>query len=199
MKSADELLQFWFGPLHGGFATAEIRRRWFAAAADFDRRIAQDYSALLEAAARGDLDSWRDSPRDCLALILLTDQCSRQIHRGTARAFATDSIALACARHGIAHGFDTTLAIDERAFFYMPFEHSELLADQNRAVALFSALVEAAPVAQRHLVADTLRFAEHHRDIIAQFGRFPHRNSIVGRPSTEAELAFLATASRFGQ
>ncbi len=199
MHTTDTLLQFWFGTLSDGFASTDVRRRWFASDQDFDRRVARDFSDLLAAAQRGELAHWRESPRNCLALIVLTDQFPRQIHRSDAHAFATDAIALASARHGIDKGFDRALTFDERAFFYMPFEHSESLTDQHRSVELFRALVDATPAAGRKYTADMLRFAEKHRDIIVEFGRFPHRNALLRRASSEAELTFLATASRFGQ
>jgi uncharacterized protein (DUF924 family) len=199
MTSAERVLQVWFGPLDAGFANATHRRRWFADDAAFDRMISAEFAELLARATHGELTDWQAQPRGCLAYIVLTDQFSRQIHRGTAQAFATDSLALAAARSGIERGFDASLGADERSFFYMPFEHSEAIDDQNTAVSLFRALHDTVPQTQRETFQRTLRFAERHRDIIRRFGRFPHRNSVLGRRSSAAESDYLARASRFGQ
>jgi len=199
MSNAERVLQAWFGPLVDGFATAAYRRRWFAPDPVIDQTIRAEFADLLRCAARGELTSWQAAPRDCLAYIVLTDQFSRQIHRGSAQAFATDPLALAAARNGIARGLDTSLGADERSFFYMPFEHSEAAADQDTAVQLFRALCDSVPAAQRDTFERTLRFAEQHRDIITRFGRFPHRNAVLGRDSSVAERDYLKNARRFGQ
>jgi uncharacterized protein (DUF924 family) len=194
-----EVLDFWFGRLDGGFASDATRGRWFAADPAFDRLVAERFgNALLDAAA-GNLNAMTETPRGRLAFILITDQFSRQIHRGTAQAFATDALALAAAHGGIQRGDDRVLAFDERAFAYLPFEHAEGLADQNLSVAMFTQLRDATPADNRHHTADTLRYAQAHRDIIARYGRFPHRNALLGRTSTPEELEFLVSASHFGQ
>jgi uncharacterized protein (DUF924 family) len=199
MTPIEEVLEFWFGELADGFATPAARKRWFTVDPRLDAEIAARFRRLLDEAASGLLTHWQDSARGCLAFIIVTDQFSRQIHRGEALAFATDALALAATHAGLQQGFDMDLAYDARTFFYMPLEHSETLADQELAVAQFRRLRDATPEPYRHLTNSTLQFAERHRDIIRQFGRFPHRNTLLGRISTDAERQFLQTASRFGQ
>ena len=195
----DAVLEFWFGPLQAGVATAAYRKRWFTPDPVFDRSVAAQFGELLDAAAAGELTAWLDDARGRLAFIIVTDQFSRQIHRGSARAFATDALALKAARDGIERGHDRQLQLDERTFFYLPFEHSEASSDQDTSVALFTALRDQAPPSYRAQAQDTLRFAQLHRDIVLRFGRFPHRNESLGRNSTADELEFLRSASHFGQ
>jgi uncharacterized protein (DUF924 family) len=193
------VLEFWFGTMTDGLADVAARQRWFAGGREFDASCAAQFTTLLEAAAADRLSHWSTTPRGRLAFILVTDQFSRQIHRGSARAFATDARALACAKDGVAVGHDRGLGPDERSFFYLPFEHSESRVDQHTSVGLFSQLAAEAPSAHRDRALNTLDFAMRHRDIVLRFGRFPHRNAALGRASTEDEIAFLHTASRFGQ
>jgi uncharacterized protein (DUF924 family) len=193
------LIDFWFGPQSGGFSGAPAGRRWFATDPEFDREISDRFGSLLKAAADGALAKWLDDPHGRLAFIIVTDQFSRQIHRGLADAFATDASALAAARDGIELGHDRRLGFDERAFFYLPFEHSESVQDQHRSVELFTRLAQETPAHNRGHSDEALRFARGHRDIVLRFGRFPHRNASLGRASTPAELTFLRNASRFGQ
>jgi uncharacterized protein (DUF924 family) len=150
------------------------------------------FSDAVEAALRGDLRHWQNgSARDALALILLLDQFTRNLYRDNARAFAGDAAALAVARALVAGGRDAQLAPVERWFAYMPFEHSEQLADQRESLRLFAALAAAGP-------AEPLVWAQKHFDVIARFGRYPHRNEMLGRPSTAAEIEFLRQpGSRF--
>lgn len=154
--------------------------RWFAKDDAFDRRFRTQCLALYESAARGDLASWAETPEGALALVLLLDQFPRNCFRGTARMFATDPLALQVADAAIAAGQDTAVEPDLRVFFYLPFEHSEDLADQDRSVMLAQPLSE-----------EYLKYAVLHRDIILRFGRFPHRNAILGRSSTPEEQQFL--------
>jgi uncharacterized protein (DUF924 family) len=178
------VLDFWFGPAdtpgHGA-----RRAIWFAADAAFDQAVGTTCGALHDQAAAGRLDAWAGTPRGALALLILLDQAPRNLFRGTPRAFATDPQARAHARAAVAAGFDQDLPPVLRWFVYLPFEHSEALDDQRRAVALFE------PLRDDPLCASALEAVRHHHDIIARFGRFPHRNAILGRPSTEAELVFL--------
>jgi uncharacterized protein (DUF924 family) len=179
---AEEVLLFWFGP-----AAGRGRRdpRWFDKDEAFDHECRARFLGLHEQAAAGALSSWRSEPGDCLALILLLDQFPRNMFRGTPRAFATDPLALEAARHAVERGYDREMLPVERMFVYLPFEHSERLADQDTACELTKPL-EAFPE-----TADAYRYALAHRAIIERFGRFPHRNSILGRPSTPEELEFL--------
>lgn len=170
------VLSFWFGP------NPEIARpQWFKTDPAFDRAIAHLFGADYEAARTGALASWEDSPHGALALTILLDQFSRNMFRKTARAFESDALALRVAKDAIARGFDRQVTAVQRTFFYLPFEHSESLADQDRSVALVRALND----------ARTLDYAEQHAAIIRRFGRFPHRNAVLGRQSTPEEIAYL--------
>lgn len=164
---------FWFGAL-----TPED---WFTKSDKTDARIASTLGVAAEAAAAGDLDNWAETAEGALALVILLDQCPRNLHRGSGRAFACDAKALAIAKAALARGFDRAIAKERQFFFYMPFEHSEILADQDRSVALFAAYGN----------ARYLDYAERHRAVIARFGRFPHRNPELGRDSTQEELDYL--------
>jgi uncharacterized protein (DUF924 family) len=172
----DEVLQFWreAGP-----------SRWYRRDEAFDAQIRERFEATHHAAARGDLDDWAETADGALALVILLDQFPRNLYRGSAHAFATDPLARAVARAAIARGHDSAAAADLREFFYMPLEHSEDLADQDRAVELFDALAKAKED------PDTAKWAQIHRIIITQFGRFPHRNRCLGRETTGEEQAFL--------
>ena len=178
------VLAFWFGTADDP-AFASPRKTWFGRDPAFDADIRDRFGDLYERAAAGEFDHWRDDAASCLALILLFDQFPRNMFRGTPKAFATDARALALARHAVARSYDRGMPPAHRTFFYLPFEHSESLADQHRAVALFEA-VEPHPGRE-----EGIRYAILHRDIIARFGRFPHRNPILGRDSTAEEIAFL--------
>jgi uncharacterized protein (DUF924 family) len=167
------LLEFWF---------AQPKEKLFKVDSDFDEELRRRFGTLHEAASIGALDDWRETPRGCLALVILLDQLTRNFHRGSPRAYDNDAQALALSKEAIARGHDAELADSERAFLYMPFEHSEDLADQERGVELMG-LLTSDPQWEK--------FAVMHRDVIARFGRFPHRNEILGRASTEEELAFL--------
>lgn len=191
------LLQFWFGQLTDGVADESFRKNWFAASADFDAQCRRFEPELKNTGKPA--EDWSQEPRAQLALILLCDQIPRNIYRGTAEAFAWDHLALSRAKTGIEQGIDRKLAWDERAFFYMPFEHSESLVDQHTSVALFSRLRDEVPQAHRNMFGNILRFAQQHRDIILRFGRFPHRNAVLGRTSTEAEDVFARDSDGFGQ
>ncbi len=158
---------------------------WFARDDAFDAAIRERFEAVHHAAARGDYADWMDMPEGALALVLLLDQFPRNLYRDTARAFATDPLARATASRAIGLGRDQASEPALRLFFYMPFEHSEDLQDQERSVALISALAEDAS-------DDHRRYAALHRDLIVRFGRFPHRNQILGRESSAEELAYLA-------
>ncbi|MDW8123581.1 MAG: DUF924 family protein [Geminicoccaceae bacterium] len=169
---ARALLDLWFAP-----ATEPL---WFRPDPAFDRLLAERFGALVERAASGACDGWLEHPEGALALVLLLDQLPRNIYRGTPRAYAFDAKARALARAALARGHDRAVPERARLFFYLPFEHSEDLADQDLAVELCRPLGGAA-----------LAYAERHREVIRRFGRFPHRNAILGRPSTPEEEAFL--------
>ena len=172
--NADAVLAFWFE------ATRPFQ--WYRRDKAFDATVRARFGALHHTAWTGKLDVWRAHPRYVLALILLLDQFSRNIWRDDARAFAADAKALAISREALRRRFDLLYAPRERAFFYMPFMHAEDLSVQEESVALFKA---------RLPDAGNLPFAIEHHDIVKRFGRFPHRNRILGRASTPEEIAFL--------
>ena len=176
-STAREVLDFWFG------APLQTRRKaWFEKDPAFDAEIRARFLRLHCAATRGELAAWSDSAHGALALIVLTDQLPRNMYRGTAAAFASDPRALEVAQAAVAAGFDRTLAPTQRWFMYLPFEHSEDRAIQMQSLALFETLGD----------AKALDYARQHKVIIDRFGRYPHRNAILGRTSTPEEVAFLA-------
>jgi len=175
------MLDYWFGPL-GDPERGQHRQIWFKSTAEHDDRLRDLFLADYERAASGALEAWEAAPESALALLLLLDQIPRNIFRASPRAYATDPAALAAADRALARGFDAAVPPAWRKFFYMPFHHSESLADQRRSFAL----LEAVPG------SESRRYASRYLDIIGRFGRFPHRNAILGRPSTPEELAFLA-------
>jgi len=176
MKSlAPDVLRFWFGE---GAERGKAHKRWFEKDSTFDDEVRSRFLPLYEELAAA--NQWLDSPQECLARIVVLDQFPRNMFRGTPRAFATDPLALAAARHAVAHGYDHGLLPVEKQFVYLPFEHSESLADQERACELMRPLGE-----------DLHDWALRHKAIIERFGRFPHRNAILGRASTQEEIEFL--------
>jgi uncharacterized protein (DUF924 family) len=174
------VLDFWFG--HDD----AVRDEWFRKDRVFDAQIAQRFGPLIERALRGELSAWQAAPESALALIVVLDQFTRNAFRNSPRAFAGDAIALPVARAAVAAGFDQSLTPAQRSFVYLPFEHAEDMASQDEAVRLFTALAKAQPG-----LADTLDYALRHRAIIERFGRFPHRNAVLGRVSTVEEIEFL--------
>lgn len=179
---AAQVRGFWFGEP----ATATPREAWFRKDAAFDREIHERFGALIETALAGGLQAWDGTPAGTLARILVLDQFTRNTFRGTARAFAGDALALAAAQALVARGGDRTLEPLQRWFVYLPFEHAEDLAVQRQAMALFTALAEEHPG-----LADARHWAQKHFEVIERFGRYPHRNALLGRASTPEELAFL--------
>jgi len=192
MTRRDEILSFWFADIEpDGPIPGELSRFWFGGAPETDELIRSRYLEDVQRAASGDYDSWSGSPRGSLALIILLDQFPRNLFRNTPSAFAFDAKALTVCLAGLAAGQDRLLPVVARAFFYLPLEHSESLDMQERSVALFGDLVAVAPPAQRASCASFHDYAVRHFEIIARFGRFPHRNRILGRESTAEELLFL--------
>jgi uncharacterized protein (DUF924 family) len=182
--AAQDILAFWFA--------GENAASWFASDPAFDAQIRGRFGETAKMAADGALDDWATMPPGWLALLILLDQFSRNLHRQDSRAWGQDTKALALALAGIERGDDQQLPPLQRAFAYLPLEHAEDLAMQLRCVALFEALCAAAMPAQRTCLEGFLDFARRHLDVIERFGRFPHRNALLGRPSTPAELIFLA-------
>ena len=184
-SDAEAVLDFWFGaPGSAEFGSA--RKAWFSKDPAFDATIRQRFGALVERALRGELDDWADAPRSALARILLLDQFTRNAFRGTPRAFAGDPRALAAAAAMVGLRQDEELPTFMRGFVYLPYEHAEGLAMQDEAIRLLTRLAAADPAQQ-----SMLDYAHRHRAIIERFGRFPHRNAILGRRSTAEEIEFL--------
>jgi uncharacterized protein (DUF924 family) len=183
---ATQILDFWLGPEGERDApAADVRKRWFGGGPELDARLAREFGEDLERAARGDLDAWTATPRGTLALVIVLDQWTRNIRRGSGRMFENDTRAISIAKQALDRGDDARLAAAERNFLYMPFMHAESLDDQRRALELFAELARIAPT------LDVRSFAQAHHDIVARFGRFPHRNALLGRSSTAEETQFL--------
>ena len=172
IATPDDVLAFW---------RAAGEQKWFAKNDAFDAEIKSRFLPTYEAAAKGALADWEATPEGALALTIVLDQFPRNMFRRDARAFAADAAARAVADRALARGFDRQVPEDQRLFFYLPFEHSEAMADQDRCCALIKALGN----------PDLLHWAELHADIIRRFGRFPHRNAVLGRTTTPAEKAYL--------
>lgn len=179
MITPDDVLNFWF--------SAETQPRWFAHDAAFDAEIRRKFAVLYEHVRDGAHADWKDSPRGLLALIIVLDQFPRNMHRDSPQAFASDDLALTLSELAIAKGFNVLLSAQERQFLYMPLMHAEKLDVQEQAVARFAELDQ----------PEALDYAIHHRDIIARFGRFPHRNAVLGRASSDQETEFLKTHPGF--
>lgn len=195
-----DILNYWFGDIGDGFELGAQSQLWFQGDADTDRDIRERFGDWVTRALAGELSAWCERADACLALVLLLDQFTRNIYRGQARAFAGDTLARDVVVDALQRGFDRQLPFIQRTFFYMPLMHSEQLADQRRCVALFEALLNEVPEAGRAIIANNLRFAEQHRDLIEQFGRFPYRNDVLGREPTVAERDYLEQGgARFGQ
>jgi uncharacterized protein (DUF924 family) len=186
--SIRDILDFWFLPL-GDPEHGKPREIWWKGPAGFDAEIRARFGAAFDRAIEGAFDSWRQSPDGSLAHIILCDQFPRNMHRKTARAFAGDEKGRETARLALARSYPTAFNLTMRLFFYLPFQHSEALADQQLGCALFAAFED----------EETMKHAVEHRDVIVRFGRFPHRNDALGRTCTADELDYLKTGNRFGQ
>lgn len=191
-ETVKAILHFWFGALENGQTSPEQQKLWWNKNPQTDKYITQHFEKDVLNAIAGKYEDWLQDPKGTLALIILVDQFCRHIYRNTPTSFAADPIALQWAKQGIELQHDKQLSLTERTFFYMPFEHAEDLAAQQQAVALFYGLYKQAPAAQRQLFQDYYNYAERHKIIIERFGRFPHRNEILKRPSTAEEEKFLA-------
>jgi uncharacterized protein (DUF924 family) len=185
----DAVHDFWFGPLdEAGLCAPEQHDLWFTSSDEIDNRIRERFGELTARATAGGLEDWESSDRGLVALVILLDQFNRNIHRGTPEAFGGDQRALALAQHYIETGHYRRLPAIHQAFLYMPLEHAEDLEVQEECVTLFE---ELAAITGNQMINDYVRYAVGHRDVIAGFGRFPHRNAILGRTSTPEELAYL--------
>lgn len=174
-----DVLKFWFSP--------KMRENWFTKSDDIDNEIREKFAVAYADARAGKLESWKQQPESALALTILYDQFPRNMFRGSPRSFESDGLALDVAMQALDHDFDRQLSADERQFFYLPFMHSENLDHQRRCVELYERLGD----------QYSLGFARDHHNIIEQFGRFPHRNKVLGRATTEDEADFLKEHAGF--
>lgn len=182
--TAQDVLDFWFAEANAS--------RWFAADAGFDAQIRERFGETAKAAAGDRLDDWAATPSGWLALLLVLDQFPRNLYRNDPRAWAADAVAQRVALSGLARGDDRQLPAVQRVFAYLPLEHAEDSALQRRSVALFESLLAEAEPERRAEFENYLDYARRHREVIARFGRFPHRNAALGRPDTPEETRYLA-------
>lgn len=195
----ESVLDFWFGTSGRASEIAGRQRKlWFGKTAENDQAVSERFSNTLAAASAGKLDHWSNSPRGRLALVIVLDQFPHHIFRDQPQAFATDPQALALSLAALTASEDLQLTPIERVFLYLPLEHAESPEMQARSVSLYASLANEATADERALFEGFLDYAHKHRDVVERFGRFPHRNAILGRPSTPAELEFLKQpGSRF--
>ncbi|MFK7862331.1 MAG: DUF924 family protein [Granulosicoccus sp.] len=196
----ERVLRAWFEDKNTGSMELPQSKRWFNGGKAFDSLLSEQFGQVLNDANEGKLDHWQTSANGALALVIVLDQFNRNIHRKTAKAFAHDLQALKISEQALLNEFDRQLPAVQRIFLYLPFEHCESTAAQERSVALFSALREHSTEAQADFTQKTLDSALEHKLIIDRFGRYPYRNDVLGRSSTAEELQWLAEQqSRFGQ
>ena len=174
-----QIVEFWFAE--------ETSKLWYNSNPEFDQLLTDRYLETWQQAARGELDHWMESAEGCLALVIILDQFPLNMFRGQAKSFSTEAKSREVAAVAIEKGFDQNLPLEQRAFVYMPYMHSESLADQDRSLELFDVPG----------LEGSLRFAHHHRAIVEKFGRFPHRNKALGRTSSEAEIDYLNSKEAF--
>jgi len=186
------VIEFWFGELDSdGLASPELSKRWWQKDSSFDDVIRSRFAALRDQLLAGEHGQWHEAPSSRLAAIIVLDQFSRNMCRDTPEMFASDAAALRLTEDGVARGQDRELKTDPRVFFYMPLMHQESLAAQERCVDLFQSFRDELSGRPRARVEQNLKYAIAHRDIVAKFGRFPHRNTILDRTSTPSEVEFL--------
>jgi uncharacterized protein (DUF924 family) len=195
------VLEFWFSPAELDAPKIDSRMdRWFASNSELDSKIEREFGDLVARASNGELNDWAGGAESRLALIILLDQFRRNIYRGEAAAFDCDPLALKLCIDGAGSNLYQQLAPFEQVFFFMPLQHSESLEVQNRSVQIYQALAESVTDTLRETFETFAQFAELHRDIIESYGRFPHRNRLLGRPNTPEEDAFLdGGGPSFGQ
>jgi uncharacterized protein (DUF924 family) len=200
MIDSEAVLSFWFEPSATTSEGAEsLAKRWFGGGEALDRELDTRFREAILAARAGELDTWAESPRGSLALLLLLDQFPRNVFRGRAEAFASDEVALALSRRLIDAGEFDRFEVQERTFVALPFSHAEDLEAQKTAVAMAERVAVAAGPVWSGFMRGGVDFARKHLDVIARFGRFPHRNEVLGRASTDAEREYLAYLKHVGQ
>lgn len=196
--TSQDVLNFWFNELGKSHDyDPALAKRWFATDAALDQQIEERFVERVHAAGRGELDAWADEPASCLALLVLLDQFTRNIFRGDAAMYQYDAKALALAETALKRGYDFRVHPVQAVFLYLPLEHAEDLEQQELAVVLFRALVSRVAPEYRAKYEGFLDYAYAHHDVIARFGRFPHRNALLGREDSEAERAYLSTGAGF--
>ena len=174
-----QIIDYWYSD--------EVRQHWFSSTPALDNEIKSNYETIWESARSGKLDMWRNTPEGCLALTIILDQMPLNMFRGLSRSFETEVKAIEVALFAVENGFDEKISSDKLPFLFMPFMHSERLEHQDLSVKLFA----------KYNLQSFLNFAKHHREIIIRFGRFPHRNKILGRESTNEELEYLESKNSF--
>ena len=196
-----DVLDYWFSDSDLDSPTLDSRMdRWFGSSEELDKEIGDRFGKLVEQASGDELDAWAEQPEGRLALIILLDQFRRNIYRGTPECFEQDKKALKICIEGTMSGVHKQLSAEQRVFFFMPLQHAESLKIQDKSVSIYNALADSVSDTLRETFATCAQFAELHRDIVAEFGRFPHRNAVLGRANTEAEAAYLSGgAPSFGQ
>jgi uncharacterized protein (DUF924 family) len=200
VASSEEVLAFWFGAAGQAEQPAQDRMQlWFQGGAEVDREIRERFGADLARARRGELNAWAETPRGRLALIILLDQFSRNVYRGSGDAFASDALSLQLTLDGLDRGQDQALSCVEQLFFVLPLEHAEDLPMQERMVSYVNAWAKNLPEALQGMAQGVRDFAQLHREVIARFGRFPTRNAALGRRSTPEEEAHVREAKSAGR
>ena len=175
----DSILDYWY--------SERMKKHWFNSTEKLDKEIKERYEPVWKAAIRGEYEHWKESAQGCLALAIILDQLPLNMFRGEVESFSTESMAIKVSKLAIAKGFDQQVDKDKLAFLYMPLMHSENMDDQNLSVSLF----------EKAGLEENARFAKHHRDIVQQFGRFPHRNEILQRESSQSEIDYLNSDKAF--
>ena len=196
-KEINKILDFWFGEIKDGFTVGNRGKLWYMGGEETDNKIKELFGDLVKGASK--LEDWKEIAKGRLALIILLDQFTRNVYRRTKEAFASDEYALKLCKEGLQLEQDKQLCFVHRFFFYHPLEHSESLEDQELCIKLIEQVMQEVKEENKKRVEGFLRYAKQHRDIIEKFGRFPHRNEIFGRKSTEKELEYLKSGIRFGQ
>jgi len=198
-QTIDDVLTFWFHDEATGRMDLPQSKRWFKGGRELDQELAERFGPDLALAREGKLDHWRESASGTLALIVMLDQFNRNIHRGTAAAFAGDAQALSLCHHAIDMAYPRQWPITHQVFCYLPLEHDESEQSQQLSVTLFGKLLEQAPEQLQDYARGTLDYALQHKEIIDRFGRYPYRNEVLGRRSTPEEIEWLSNGKRFGQ
>ncbi|WDE10509.1 DUF924 family protein [Thalassomonas haliotis] len=199
-QEVDEVLDYWFGEISNELSDEQHQALWYQGSEALDNEVKMKFFDLYQQALTGQLDHWQQAARGSLALVILLDQLPRNMFRGTARAFASDELALKVCKAGITSGLDRQLSLIERVFYYHPFQHCESLAEQQTSVEIFIAMLgQYSQLEHVKVIENSIHWAKEHLAIIRQFGRFPHRNKAQARESTAQEQEYLKSGFKFGQ